>query len=46
MARVAGAYPDIPTELIEAARAAFVEQLDGSHDVDGPPAFMRDDYRR
>ncbi|QIS16310.1 hypothetical protein [Nocardia arthritidis] len=31
LARVAGAYPNIPPELIEAARTAFSGQLDGSN---------------
>lgn len=41
LARIAGHYPDIPSELIEAAQAAFAEQLDGSRsDEDIIPSFV------
>ncbi|QIS16562.1 hypothetical protein [Nocardia arthritidis] len=41
LARIAGAYPDIPQGLIEAAYSIFAGQLDGSRDDDGLPSFMR-----
>ncbi|QIS16311.1 hypothetical protein [Nocardia arthritidis] len=41
LARIAGHYPDIPPELIDAAHAVFAGQLDGSRDdEDIVPSFV------
>lgn len=41
LADVCTAYPTAPPTLIEAARAAFDRQLDGSNNADDVPSFLR-----
>lgn len=41
LAAVNSAAPDVPQVLIEAARAAFAGQLNGSHAASELPPFMR-----
>ncbi|MFE2961986.1 hypothetical protein [Nocardia tengchongensis] len=40
---VCAAYPDVPEQLIAEARAVFSDQLNGAHELDGLPSFMRHD---
>lgn len=43
LGRVCAAYPDVSEQLIAEARVVFSGQLDGSHELDGLPSFMRND---
>ncbi|MFR9767062.1 hypothetical protein [Nocardia sp. SC052] len=38
---ISAAVPNVPPQLIDAARAAFDGQLDGSNETDGLPSFLR-----